>query len=237
MQKAVAIDGPSGAGKSSLAKQLARDLNLLYVDTGAMFRGLALYFYRQQVQMDDDHSLGLYLPLISFVYGKSEDELIVIQGENFTQDIRQHFVSDLASRISKVPSVRKFLLQKQRDLAQSQYCVMEGRDIGTVVFPRAFCKIFLTADPEVRAKRRFIELQAKGSSTTYQQVLDDVTERDKRDSEREIAPLKQASDALLLDTSALTQAQAQAELKAKVLQRVQQLGLNDFPTFEEKPVL
>ena len=237
MQKAVAIDGPSGAGKSSLAKQLARDLNLLYVDTGAMFRGLALYFYRQQVQMDDDHSLGFYLPLINFVYGKSENELIVIQGENFTQDIRQHFVSDLASRISKVPSVRKFLLQKQRDLAQSQYCVMEGRDIGTVVFPRAFCKIFLTADPEVRAKRRFVELQAKGSSTTYQQVLDDVTERDKRDSEREIAPLKQASDAILLDTSELTQARAQAELKSAVLQRVKELGLTDFPIPEEKRVL
>lgn len=229
MQKAVAIDGPSGAGKSTLAKKLARDLGLLYVDTGAMYRALGLYFYRQQVRMEDEDSLASYLPLIQFDYGKSEVELVVVQGENLTQDIRQHFVSDLASRISKSPALRKFLLQKQRDLALGQYCVMEGRDIGTVIFPRAFCKIFLTATPEVRAQRRFLELQAKNSSVSFEQVLEDVVQRDKRDQERDIAPLKQAADAHLLETSELSQDQALEALKKMVIARAKESSLVDFP--------
>ncbi|MFW5887458.1 MAG: (d)CMP kinase [Bacteriovoracia bacterium] len=204
-QKVVAIDGPSGSGKSTTAKLVANDLGALYIDTGAMFRAIGLFCDKNNVPFEEGTELFNTLKDIKLEYGISEEILITINGEDLTSAIREHNVSDLASKISTLPMVRTFLLEFQRDLARNQICVMEGRDIGTVVFPQAFCKVFLSASDEVRAQRRLLELEKRGQKGhSLESILKDVKQRDQRDASREVAPLKQASDATLVDTSNLS---------------------------------
>ena len=199
----VAIDGPSGAGKSTIARAAARRFGLIYVDTGAIYRTVGLAGERAGVNCSDAAAMQALLPAlrIELVYDVAGEQRMLLNGEDVSDTIRLPEVSLLASRVSALPIVRAFLLDMQRQLARTHSVVMDGRDIGTVVLPKADVKIFLTASAEVRAKRRFDELQQKGDKTPYAQILAETKQRDKQDSERAIAPLKQAADAVLLDTS------------------------------------
>ncbi len=201
--RAIAIDGPSGAGKSTLARYAARELGFLYVDTGAIYRTLALFALRQGVDPADADAVTALLPqaVISLTYGEDGLQHMSLQGEDVTEAIRQHAVSAAASQVSAIPAVRDYLLDTQRRLAREHDVVMDGRDIGTVVLPEAQVKIFLTATPEDRAQRRYEELLRRGQSPEYAQVLQDVKDRDFRDTHRAAAPLRQAEDALKLDTT------------------------------------
>jgi cytidylate kinase len=185
-----------------MARALAQELNYLYVDTGAMYRALGLVANQRKISLDGA-SLAKFLSNLDLKYFGEPDKLLTIDGENLTASIREHNVSELASEISKHKEVRDFLVKIQRNLAKERVIVMEGRDIGTVVFPHAFCKIFLTASEDIRAKRRYMELSEKGHDIAFQKVLGDVKNRDERDQNRELAPLKPATDAVLLDTSSL----------------------------------
>lgn len=221
----IAIDGPSGSGKSTIAKDLARTLNVLYIDTGAMFRALGFYANQSNIDLKNLSEVEDFLKNIKMEYGKSSDELISINGINLTQQIREHHVSKLASVISQLTPVRKYLLEFQRSLAQDKICVMEGRDIGTVVFPNSFCKFFITASVEIRAKRRFIQLQEAGDTNiSFDQVVEDVKKRDETDTNREVAPLKKAEDSMLLDTSALALDEILHILSNEVKFRASHLG-------------
>ncbi len=200
----IAIDGPSGSGKSTIAKELAKSLNILYIDTGAMFRALGYYADLHKIKLEEGSELREFLNSVKIEYGVSPTILIKIDNENLTEKIREHHVSKLASTISQLPSVRKFLLDFQRNLALNKICVMEGRDIGTVVFPKSFCKFFITASVDIRALRRLKQLQESGDqNVTIDQIKDDVRKRDETDMNRVVAPLKKAEDAMLLDTSHL----------------------------------
>lgn len=223
-QKVIAMDGPSGSGKSTMAKSLAKELNVLYIDTGAMYRALAYAADQKGIEFREGEELTNFLKSISIEYGASEEKLIVIDGQNLSQTIRNHEVSTLASKFSQLPQVRDFLVNFQRKLAESSICVMEGRDISTVVFPKAFCKIFVTASPEVRARRRLDQLIEKGSSQglTFEKVLADVVERDRVDTEREVAPLKVAEDAIVLDTSDMNPMEVLSGLKEIALRKAQE---------------
>ena len=202
--KVIAIDGPSGSGKSTIAKELARALGVLYIDTGAMFRALGFFADQQKIELVEGVGLTHFLNSIKVDYGVSSTCLIRINGTDLTEKIREHHVSKLASIISQLPSVRKYLLDFQRSLAMDKVCVMEGRDIGTVVFPNSFCKFFITASVDIRALRRLKQLQQNGdNSVTLEQIKDDVRKRDETDMNRVVAPLKKADDAMLLDTSDL----------------------------------
>lgn len=202
--KIIAIDGPSGSGKSTVAKELARALGVLYIDTGAMFRALGFYADQQKIELVEGVGLTNFLNSIKVDYGVSSTCLIRINGVDLTEKIREHHVSKLASIISQLPSVRKYLLDFQRSLAMNKVCVMEGRDIGTVVFPNSFCKFFITASVDIRAERRLKQLQQSGdNSVTLEQIKDDVRKRDETDMNRVVAPLKKADDAMLLDTTEL----------------------------------
>jgi len=201
----VAIDGPCGSGKSTIAKLVADGLNVLYVDKGSMFRALGYLCEKNGLELADSEELDAFIRSLNIDYQKADNEYgisISVNGENLTYVIRDHRVSELASKISQLGTVRSFLLELQRKIASDHVCVMEGRDIGTVVFPKSFCKIFLTASLEVRAKRRLEQLMVKGNNKLgLQEIMADVAERDRRDRTRTIAPLKQAEDAYLLDTS------------------------------------
>ncbi len=223
----VAIDGPSGSGKSTVARALARELGLLYIDTGAMFRALATYADSRGIDFKEGPELTEFLNNIKMEYGVSEDVLIAIDGQDLTRAIREHRVSKLASIISQLPSVRTFLLKFQRDLAGERLCVMEGRDIGTVVFPNAFIKFFVTASVQTRALRRLDQLRAGGDQDVeLEQVIKDVIKRDETDTNREVAPLKQAADAELVDTTNYTQEEIISMLAAKVRSRLTELSAN-----------
>ena len=201
----IAIDGPSGSGKSTVAKKVAEKLNYIYIDTGAMFRALAVYLDGLNIPHDSESEIDSCLGKLNIQYGESSEKLIILDDENLTTRIREHYVSDLASKYSKNPAIRKYLLQKQRDLAKDHSCVMEGRDIGTVVFPNAYLKIFLTASPQERAQRRYLELQSRGSSNlSLENILEDIERRDERDKSREQAPLVQAEDATMIVTDGQT---------------------------------
>jgi cytidylate kinase len=204
--KVVAIDGPSGSGKSTLAKSLSQRMKFLYVDTGAMFRAVAVMANEQQrLWMDEpDDLFKKWLETLSFEYKGHEKELIVINQKNVTAQLRDHHVSEQASVLSKRLPLRRYLQEIQRQLVKDQFCVMEGRDIGTVIFPDSFCKIFLTAELSVRAKRRAKELQQRHPHLTWEQVQDDMRLRDERDAQRETAPLKKADDAIEVDSSHLS---------------------------------
>ena len=197
----IAVDGPSGAGKSTLARRLAARLHYIYVDTGAMYRAIAYHTLR--CRAEDEEAVTALLPMIH-VSLRYEDgvQRVLLNGEDVSDVIRTPEVSMAASRVSAIPAVRTFLLGMQRQLAAEQSVVMDGRDIGTVVLPDAQVKIFLTATAEKRAERRFLELEQKQpGAQTYEEVLADVIQRDKQDTERETAPLRQADDAVLVDTT------------------------------------
>ena len=214
----VAIDGPSGAGKSSLAKRLAKDLGYVYVDTGAMYRSIGLYAVRAGVDPKDEAAVTALLPQIKLAIRLVDGaQHIYLNGEDVSDAIRAENIGMAASAVAAHPAVRTFLLDTQRGLAASQNILMDGRDIGTVVLPNATVKIFLTATPEARAERRYKELLMKGEKHDYQNVLADVRARDYQDTHRAAAPLRQAEDAVLVDTSELNFDQSFEALK-KVIQ-------------------
>ena len=202
---AVAIDGPSGAGKSTLARRVAANLKFVYVDTGAIYRSIGWYALKMGVSLEDAGVITELLQTLTVEIQYGEDGLqhMLVNGQDVTEEIRLPEVSAAASKVAAVPAVREFLLGMQRNLAKEHNVVMDGRDIGTVVLPDASCKIFLTASAEVRAERRCRELEERGTPQEYDSVLEDMKRRDEQDRTREIAPLKQAEDAILLDTSAL----------------------------------
>ena len=201
----IAIDGPAGAGKSTIAKKVAAKLSFIYVDTGAMYRAMALYLHRNGISADDTEQIAAACTgaEISIEYRNGE-QVVLLGGENVNPFLRTEEVSAMASKSSAVPQVRTRLVQLQQELAAAQNVVMDGRDIGTVVLPHAQVKIYLTASVEVRARRRFLELQEKGEPAVFETIAADIAERDHRDMTREVSPLKQADDAVLVDTSDMT---------------------------------
>ena len=217
----VAIDGPSGAGKSSLAKRLAADLGYVYVDTGAMYRAIGLYASRQGVDLRDAGAVAALLPGIHLdIRLEAGTQHVYLNGEDVSEAIRAEAIGMAASAVSAHPPVRSFLLDTQRGLAANQNVLMDGRDIGTVVLPHATVKIYLTASAEARADRRCKELQRKGQPADYDTVLADIRQRDYQDTHREIAPLKQAEDAIRVDTSDIDFDQSFALLKHTILEHI-----------------
>lgn len=217
----IAIDGPSGAGKSSLAKRLAAELGYVYVDTGAMYRAIGLYTLRAGQNTKDAAAVAALLPDIHLDIRPGQGaQQILLNGEDVTETVRQEQIGMAASDVSAHPAVRAFLLETQRALAARSNVLMDGRDIGTVVLPDATVKIFLTATPEARAQRRLAELQAKGQAADYATVLADIRLRDDQDTHRAVAPLRQAADAVLLDTSAIGLEESYALLKKTVLEHI-----------------
>lgn len=201
----VAIDGPAGAGKSTVAKGAAAKLGYIYVDTGALYRAVGVYALRNGIDTKNADGVSSLLPEISvelkFIDGVQH---VFLNGDDVSVEIRTPDASMAASNVSAIPAVRAFLFDLQRDIAKKNNCLMDGRDIGTVVLPDAQVKIFLTADPEERAMRRYKELKEKGSDVKYEDVLDDLIKRDYQDSHREIAPLKPAEDSVVFNTTGYT---------------------------------
>ena len=225
--KVIAIDGTVGSGKSSMAKNLALDLGLLFVDTGAMYRAVGLLLEEQGVDFVEGKKLNQALAKIKLQYGVSKTCLIKGNGKDLTKKIRQHHVSKWASQVAGLSGVRQYLLSMQRDLAEKHICVMEGRDIGTVIFPRAFCKFFFTASLSIRVRRRLQQLQQMGEkSLDFDQVKKDIKERDLADYSRKEAPLKQADDAILLDTSTFSPKQVLKEMKKIVEKRAKETRIS-----------
>ena len=214
---AIAIDGPAGAGKSTIAKALAKELGLIYVDTGALYRAVGYYTTRQGIASDDAAGVANALADLSIEL-KYVDKVqrVFANGEDVSDLIRTPAISMAASAVSAIPAVREYLLATQRGIAAKNNVIMDGRDIGTVILPDAEVKIFLTASPEARARRRYAELQEKGDPATYEEVLGDMIKRDYDDSHRAIAPLKQAEDAVLVDTSEMGLAETIAHIKQVV---------------------
>ena len=203
--QSIAIDGPAGAGKSTVARAAAKELNFLYVDTGAIYRTVALAVDRLGIDPGEGEAVARALPAlkIRMDHGPSGEQRMFLGEEDVSKAIRENRVSALASKVSALPQVRAFLLDFQRQLARENNVIMDGRDIGTVVLPRAEVKVFLTAAPEARAHRRLLELELRGQQTDYETILKEIVQRDKQDRERAAAPLKQAEDAVLLDTTQL----------------------------------
>ena len=201
----IAIDGPAGAGKSTIAKTIAKKLEFIYVDTGAMYRAMALFFIRSKIDDTDEAVIDAACKNIkvSIAYEDGMQQ-VILNGENVTGQIRAEEVGNMASKTSAYPSVRAALLELQRDLAKTADILMDGRDIGTNVLPDADLKIYLTASVEVRAKRRYDELIEKGQEADLAVIEEDIKKRDHQDMTRDIAPLKQAEDAVLVDSSGMT---------------------------------
>lgn len=220
--KSIAIDGPAGAGKSTLARQLAGQMGFLYVDTGAIYRTVALSVLRAGADPEDPEQVAPLLEGldIRMDYGPDGEQRMFLSGEDVSKAIREHQVSGLASKVSAIPAVREFLLDFQRKQAREHNVVMDGRDIGTVVLPQADVKIFLTAAPEARAKRRLLELQQRGQQADYDTVLRDIIQRDYQDEHRPIAPLRRAEDGVLLDTTELNLEQSLQALLHLVKEKI-----------------
>ncbi|MGF0103253.1 (d)CMP kinase [Lachnospiraceae bacterium HCP28S3_F9] len=201
----VAIDGPAGAGKSTIAKLVAKEKGFIYVDTGAMYRGLAIHFLNQGIQADETEKVikACQDAEVTIRYENGIQQ-VYLNGANITSRLRDEEVGNMASMTSAIPEVRAKLLELQQNLARTQNVIMDGRDIGTCVLPNADVKIFLTASVETRAKRRYEELMAKGVPCNLDEIESDIRERDYRDMTREIAPLKQAEDAVKVDSSYMT---------------------------------
>ena len=218
----IAIDGPAGAGKSTIAKHLAKELGFYYVDTGAIYRTVAYFMDLLGVAPKDVDGVSRYIDELTIEIEDDENgaQHMIMNGMDVTDDIRSPEISQKSSLISAHAVVREMLLDMQRSVAKQHNVIMDGRDIGTVVLPRAQVKIFLTASAEVRAQRRYLEMQAKGSKDSYEKVLADIKQRDHQDSTREIAPLKQAKDAILLDTSDMDVTQAIAAIRKIVNDKV-----------------
>ena len=218
----VAIDGPAGAGKSTIAKRIAADFGYMYIDTGAMYRSLA---YRAitlgiDIETQKDEVIKMLDGVTLDIEYKDEGQHMILCGEDITSHIRTPKVSQGASAIAVIPEVRQWLLDFQRNLAKNNNCLMDGRDIGTVVLPDANIKIFLTASPEARAKRRYDELVLKGENVSFDEVLSDMIKRDKNDSTRACAPLKQADGAVLVDTSDLSFEQSVGSIKKIIKDKI-----------------
>ena len=205
MNKEIAIDGPAGAGKSTIAKRVAEKLGLIYVDTGALFRAIALYMTGKCVKSNETYKVKEELNNIrlDIVYENGEQQ-IILNDENVSRLIRNPEISKAASSFAQVPEVRERLLILQRELADKRPVVMDGRDIGTKVLPSASVKIFLTADVKVRAERRYKELTEKGEKVNLEDIMSDIKSRDEQDMNRKVSPLVQAGDAVLVDTSSLS---------------------------------
>ena len=201
----VAIDGPAGAGKSTIAKLVAKEKGYIYVDTGAMYRGLAIHFIKRGLKAEDIKGIveACKDAEVSIVY-ENDVQQIYLNGENVTAMLRTEEVGNMASKTSAIPAVREKLLELQRTQAREKDVIMDGRDIGTNILPNADVKIYLTASVETRATRRYKELLEKGENCVYEEIAQDIKERDERDMNREIAPLKQAEDAILVDSSEMT---------------------------------
>ena len=201
----IAIDGPAGAGKSTIAKRIAKHLNFIYVDTGAMYRALALYFIRNNISPDEKEKIknACNNADITIEYLNGEQQ-VILNGENVSHLIRTEEVGNMASAASVYPSVRLKLVELQRNLAKKANVVMDGRDIGTYVLPNADLKIYLTASSSERARRRYLELKERGIAADISEIEKDIIERDKRDMNRDFAPLRQAEDAILIDSSDMT---------------------------------
>jgi len=220
--KSIAIDGPAGAGKSTLARRLAKELDYLYVDTGAIYRTVALAVVRAGA---DPASEEQVVPLLSGLdigmdRGPDGQQRMFLGEEDVSQAIREHRISNLASKVSAIPAVRGFLLELQRRQAREHDVVMDGRDIGTVVLPDADVKIYLTAAPEARAQRRLLELRERGQQADYDTILHDIQQRDYQDTHRSVAPLRQADGAALLDTTELDLEQSLAALLSLVKEKI-----------------
>jgi len=219
---AIAIDGPAGAGKSTIAKALAKELGYHYVDTGAIYRTVAYFMDLLGVSPKDTDGVERYIDelTINIEYDEEGKQHMLMNGMDVTDEIRTQDISQKASLVSAQPVVREVLLDMQRDVAKAHNVIMDGRDIGTVVLPKADVKIFLTATPEVRAKRRCDELLAKGQKANYEQVLKEIIQRDYQDTHREIAPLKLARDSVKVDTSELDIAGVLAAIKAVIKEKI-----------------
>ena len=218
----IAVDGPSGAGKSSLAKAIAAELHILYVDTGAIYRTIGCYARRKGVEAADTEAVIALLPevKIGMRYDAQGLQHMLLHGEDVTEEIRLPEMSLYASAVSAIPEVRAFLLEMQRDFARKSSVIMDGRDIGTVVLPHADVKIFLKADVEVRARRREKELRVRGTPRPYEQVLEEMRQRDYNDTHRSAAPLRAAEDAVIVDTSDLDFRQSEEKLLEIIREKV-----------------
>ena len=217
----IAIDGPSGAGKSTLARSAAERLGILYVDTGAIYRTIGLHVWEQGIDPKDEQAVAAELPKlrVEMTHGADGLQHMVLDGRDVTEQIRLPEISRYASAVSAHPSVRAYLLEMQRALAREQSVIMDGRDIGTVVLPDAEVKVFLTASPEARAERRMRELEQRGTPEPYEKVLAEIRQRDYNDSHRAAAPLRQAEDAVVLDTTELNFQESEAALLRIIRER------------------
>lgn len=206
MSIAIAIDGPAGAGKSTIAKLASKELGFIYVDTGALYRTIGLSAFRKGYTKDDKEKIISMLDdiKVELAFNDKKEQIVLFNGEDVSSLIRTPEISMMASAVSAIPEVRAYLLDMQRNMSKTNNVIMDGRDIGTVVLPDAKIKIFLSASPECRAKRRFDELVEKGMDIKYEDILQDVIDRDYADSHRDIAPLKPADDAIMIDTSGET---------------------------------
>lgn len=201
----IALDGPSGAGKSTVAKSVAKRLGFTYVDTGALYRTIGLFVFRANIDPENAQAVCAVLPQVQvdLSYDENGEQQVYLNGECVSTAIRENIVSHYASCVSKIPQVRAFLLDTQRSLSRRYNIIMDGRDIGTVIFPQAKVKIFLFASAKERARRRVAELKARGQDVSFSQILAEMEERDARDATRAVAPCVPATDAVMLDSSAL----------------------------------
>lgn len=214
MAYSVAIDGPAGAGKSTIAKLISREMGYIYVDTGAMYRAMAVYFSKNKVNPEDESAINEAVKNVNIkIEYQNGEQHVILNGENVTGLLRTEETGNMASKTSKYKEVRSKLVELQRELAKTTDVVMDGRDIGTTVLPDAFVKIYLTASSDARAKRRYDELVAKGEQCDLSAIKEDIEKRDYQDMHREISPLKQAEDAVLLDTSDMNIEQVVAAMR------------------------
>lgn len=220
MTNSIAIDGPAGAGKSTIAKLLAKELSYIYVDTGAMYRAMAIYFNENKVNPEDEAAVSKAVENVNIdIEYKDGSQQVILNGTNVTHLLREEEIGKMASKTSKYKAVRTKLVDLQRELARKNAVIMDGRDIGSVVLKDAFLKIFLTATSDARAKRRYDELIAKGEAADFEVIKKDIEDRDYEDSHREISPLKQAEDAVLVDSSNMTIEEVVAHIKNLIDQR------------------
>ncbi len=217
----VAIDGPAGSGKSTVAKRIAHEMNILYLDTGAMYRACALKALAEGADIENETALqDIFRTMKLDIAYENGVQKTILDGRDVSEEIRLPHVSMAASTVSKHPSVRVHMVEKQREIAQKMSCVLDGRDIGTFVLPDADFKFFLTASPEVRAKRRYDELVAGGHEVDFEALKADIVRRDEQDMKRDFAPLKQAEDAILIDTSDMTVDEVVALVKRKMQEKI-----------------